>query len=230
MVAGVDALAQVERIPGWLRPEDAEKLYELSYATNGPLLEIGTYRGKSTVLMAKAIKDAGHKTVLYTIDVDRTAQQAGAAEAQTHAVADVIVFIRGTVAAFARAYPHARPSLTFVDGDHTRAGVDRDLAVLEHLVPTNGLLLFHDFHDPRDLDLSSDELRVRPAVESSWVGRQCEFNGVFGCCGLFTRRDAPALRGSAIADLSRLDGIRDQYLHRLRYPAGRIWKQTRGRQ
>ena len=37
----------VESIRGWLRVEDAEKLYELAHATPGPVLEIGTAHGKS---------------------------------------------------------------------------------------------------------------------------------------------------------------------------------------
>jgi predicted O-methyltransferase YrrM len=44
------------RVPGWLRPEDALKLYELAYYATGPILEIGTYRGKSGTLMAIAAR------------------------------------------------------------------------------------------------------------------------------------------------------------------------------
>jgi hypothetical protein len=29
-------------------------------------------------------------------------------------------------------------------------------------------------------------------VEESWVPGQCEFAGVFGCCGLFRRRTGPS--------------------------------------
>jgi len=225
----VNALALVESVPGWLRPEDAEKLYELAHDTNGPILEVGTYRGKSVILIATAAKDAGHDIVVYTLDVDRAAQRAAMAEAQARGVASMIVFIRGTLSAFAQAYPQVRPSLTFVDGDHTDAGVQRDLEALETLVPSGGSLLFHDFNDPLNEDPACAEIGVRPTVERSWVAGQCEFVGEFGCCGLFTRRDAPPAGGIAVADLLRLDSARDQYLHRLRFPAGRAWKRLRGK-
>ncbi|MBV8992154.1 MAG: class I SAM-dependent methyltransferase [Pseudonocardiales bacterium] len=228
-VVTVEVLALVESIPGWLRSQDADKLYELAKSTPGPILEIGTYRGKSAVLMALAVRDAQHDTLVYTVDVDRNAIEAAATEARTRGVADVIVFVRGTVAAFAHAYPHLRPALTFVDGDHSRAGVDRDLAVLEKLVPAGGLLVFHDFADPRNDDPTCQEVKVRPAVEASWVVRQCVFEGAFGVCGLFARREAPSPARAAVADISALDGVRDQYLYRLRHPMGKLWRTIRGK-
>lgn len=225
----MEALAIVESIPGWLRPEDAEKLYELAHSTPGPILEVGTYRGKSTVLMATAIRDAKRGAQLYTIDVDGSATKAAAAEAQARDLADVIVFVRGTLAAFARAYPRLRPPVTFIDADHSRAGVERDLAVLQTLVPAQGVLLFHDFNDPLNNDPACAEIKVRPTVEASWVARECDFQGVFGACGLYTRRTAPRANHVATADLRRLDSVRDQYLHGLRYPAGRLFRRIRPR-
>jgi predicted O-methyltransferase YrrM len=219
----VDALERVEAIPGWLQPGDAEKLYELARLTPGPILEIGTHHGKSAVLMALALKDARrHDVVLHTLDVDRTFIRAAAAEAKAREVDDVIVFVRGTLRAFARAYPHLRPPLTFIDGDHTRAGVERDLEVLDVLVPAGGSLLFHDFADPRNDDPDCPETKVRPAVETSWVARECDFGGTFGVCGLFVRRETSSRARADVADLLSLESWKDQVHYRLRYPAARL--------
>ncbi len=223
----MQALARVDGIPGWLRPDDADALYELASSTSGPILEVGTHRGKSAVLMALAAREAGRPTLIYTLDLDRAYIREAAAQARAHAVAGDIVFVRGTLAAFALAYPHLRPSVTFVDGDHSRAGVQRDLAVLERLVPLGGKLLFHDFDDPLNDDPVCLKIKVRPAVRASWVSRQCDFNGVFGCCGMFTRREAPDPPMTRTVDLIRLDTVRNQYLSRLRLPAGRHWRQVR---
>src|SRR4051812_49312280 len=46
---------EVASIDGWLEPVDSLKLYELAYLADGPFLEIGTYRGKSTTLIATAL-------------------------------------------------------------------------------------------------------------------------------------------------------------------------------
>jgi MMP 1-O-methyltransferase len=226
--AGVEAISRVDSIPGWMEPADAAKLYELAHATPGPILEIGTYHGKSAVLMAHAIREAGTDTLLYTLEVDKASIRAATVHAKAQGVAGVIVFVRGTLNAFARAYPRLRPALTFVDGDHRRAGVEADLEVLARLVPAGGVLLFHDFTDPLNDDPLCEEIKVRPAIEQSWISHECDFGGTFGVCGLFTRRTEPAAEEQVLVDLLPLDIPKNQYLHRLRYPAGRVWKRLRG--
>jgi predicted O-methyltransferase YrrM len=179
--------------------------------------------------MALALKDGQRENVIYTLDVDRDSLALAAAEATGRDVAERIVFIHGTVGAFARAYPQVRPAVTFVDGDHSRAGVDRDLAVLERIVPTGGLILFHDFADPRNADPGCRDTQVRPAIEASWVAEQCDFQGTFGVCGLYERRQAATPRQAGVAELMPLDGITDQYRYRLRYPAGRLLRRLAGK-
>jgi predicted O-methyltransferase YrrM len=212
----MSALDRVDSIPGWLRPEDADKLDELARSASGPILEIGTYHGKSAILMALALRDAKRDTLLYTLDVNRKAIEAAAGEAWHRGVADRIVFVRGALEAFRSAYPHVRPALTFIDGDHSREGVNRDLAVLESIVPAGGLLLFHDFADPRNDDPACGEIKVRPAVQASWVARQCDLIGTFGVCGLYVRRDAPRRDlERLVADIALLDKIGSQVRYRL---------------
>jgi predicted O-methyltransferase YrrM len=206
------ALDLVGSIPGWLRDEDAEQLYRLAASTPGPILEIGTYRGKSAVLMALAVKQANRDTTLFTLDINPAALRFARRQATAFAVADTIVFVRGTSRAFARAYPRMRPTLTFVDGDHSAHGVRRDLVVLESIVPEGGKLLFHDFNDPLNADPRRPEVKVRPTVESSWVASQCRFEGVFGVCGLYTRQEPPAPDAGRAADLHRLDSLTERYL------------------
>jgi Methyltransferase domain len=212
-----------------MEPGDADKLFELASAADGPILEIGTYHGKSAVLMALAVRDAGHDSTICTLEVDTAAIRAAKKQAERHGVADGIVFIRATASAFARACGWFRPALTFVDGDHRREGVEADLSVLSTLVPAGGTILFHDFVDPLNDDPQCDEIKVRPTVERSWVAAECEFEGVYGGSGLFVRRTAPA-RPSAPTeiDLMALASPSEQYLYRLRYPAGRVWKRLRG--
>ncbi len=220
----MEALALVESIPGWLLREDAEKLYALAGSAVGPILEVGTYHGKSTLIMAAALRAAERRGPIYTVDVDRAAIDVASEHARARSLAGTIVFVHGTLAAFAAAYPHLRPALTFVDGDHSRAGVERDLAALRGLVPAGGRLLFHDFNDPLNEDASCTTIKVRPTVHSSWVARECDFDGVFGACGLFTRRTAPAPAGHAVVNLLRLGSLSDRYRHGLRAPVRRLYR------
>jgi predicted O-methyltransferase YrrM len=208
----MDALDLVDSIPGWLRREDAEQLYGLAASTPGPILEIGTYHGKSAVLMALAVKTAKRNTTLFSLDIDPRALVLAQRHAASFAVADTIVFVRGTSQAFARAYPHLRPTLTFVDGDHSARGGHSDLIALQPIVPDGGQLLFHDFNDPLNADPARTDVKVRPTVESSWVANQCRFDGVFGVCGLYTRQEPPGPDVIRAADLHRLDSFKERYV------------------
>jgi hypothetical protein len=58
-----------EHINGWLAPEEAALLYDVGFHTEGDVLELGTYFGKSTYLMARGIKDAGKPHHVLTIDI-----------------------------------------------------------------------------------------------------------------------------------------------------------------
>ena len=211
-------LELVESIPGWMLPGDAEKLYELALQTAGPVLEIGTYRGRSTVLMGLAGQASGRETLIYSIDVERPALRAGRRAAEMHGVADRIVFVHGTLAGFARAYPHVRPALTFVDGDHSMEGASRDIARLRGIVPRGGLILFHDYDDPLNDDPACTSICVRPAGAASWVGEECGFLGVFGCCGLFVRRAGDAASAVAAAEVMGLESLGAQFTYRVRRP------------
>lgn len=46
-------------IDGWLRRENALNLYELAYFAPGPILEIGSYHGLSTSILARAVAEGG---------------------------------------------------------------------------------------------------------------------------------------------------------------------------
>ncbi|HYU61965.1 MAG TPA: class I SAM-dependent methyltransferase [Solirubrobacterales bacterium] len=205
-----EAVESIEALPGWLLEADALKLYELAHLATGPILEIGTYRGKSAILMATALRDAGRPGPVVSLDVDVAGLGDAAAEAAARGLADRLVLVRGTAQALFRAQPGLAPSLVFLDGDHSQRGVARDLRALRPRVPGGGLILFHDYRDERNADPAEPDYAVPQAIESSWVARDCELEGVFGCCGLFRRRTGPqrtggieVARGGEIVDLGR---------------------------
>jgi predicted O-methyltransferase YrrM len=134
------ALQAVSDVDGWLLPEDVFKLYDLASAAAGPILEIGTYHGRSTIVMALALKDAGNPVPLVSLDVDPEALHAAGENARRKGVAGRITLVRGTAAAFFRATTGFVPAVVFVDGDHSAAGAARDLRVLEPHVADGGLL------------------------------------------------------------------------------------------
>src|SRR6516162_3402673 len=56
-------------IPGWLAPDEAAFLYDVGFRSEGDILELGTYFGKSTYLMAQGIRDAGKPHRVLTVDI-----------------------------------------------------------------------------------------------------------------------------------------------------------------
>jgi predicted O-methyltransferase YrrM len=204
-----DAVDAVRDLSGWLLDDDAMKLYELAYVSEGPILEIGTYRGKSAILMALALRDAGRDERIVSLDVDADALRVAMSLSDERGLSERIALVRGTAESLFRAHPDLRPAFAFLDGDHSRRGVARDLRALHNHVPAGGLLLLHDYHDARNADPAEPDYGVVEAVEESWVPAECEFDGVFGCSALFRRRAGPAVNeappppAGAITDLGR---------------------------
>jgi len=206
-----DAVASID---GWLEPGDSMKLYELGCSTPGPFLEIGTYRGKSTTVLATALRDAERDVEFYSLDIAADDLARARAALAERGLADRVTLVRGSATAFFRALPEFRPRFVFIDGDHSAKGVGRDLGPLETRVPEGGMLLFHDFRNPRNQDPRDRAYGVPQAIGASWVARDCEFAGEFGCAGLYRRVRGPdpddTGDGRAGVDLIGLDraGVR----------------------
>jgi predicted O-methyltransferase YrrM len=217
---------RVAGIPGQLRPEDEEELYRLACTTTGPILEIGTLRGRSTTILALGAKE-GRGGWVVSVDVDPSAQAAAQTALREHGVADRALLVRGSVVGALRRLNGLRPMLVFVDADHSAEGVGRDLTALEPVVPAGATLVFHDFTDPRNDDPGEPTIGVREAVSSSWVQRDCEQAHQVGACGVFRRREGPDPQ-APVLDAVLLDPLRMQWMERVRWPAGKIARRLLG--
>jgi predicted O-methyltransferase YrrM len=143
----------------------------LAAAGAGPLLEVGSYCGKSAIYLGAAARERG--SVLFTVDHHRGSEEnqpgqeyhdprlvdsAGRLDTLPHlraAIAgaeleDVVVAIVGPSATVARHW-RTKLALLFIDGGHSRAAVNADYqGWTPHLVP-GGVLAMHDvFPDPSD--------------------------------------------------------------------------------
>jgi predicted O-methyltransferase YrrM len=203
---------EVASIDGWLQPGDTQKLYELGTSAPGPFLEVGTYRGKSTAVLTTALRDSGREVEFYSLDIAADDQELARAALAARGLAGHVTLVHGSLRALFRAMPTFAPRFVFLDGDHSEGGVARDLTALETRVPEGALLLFHDFRDPRNEDPDDRDYGVPQAVRASWVARDCEFLGEFGCAGLYRRVRGPGGGddGRAPIDLIGLDrpGVR----------------------
>jgi predicted O-methyltransferase YrrM len=163
-----------EAAPGFMPAEEGLALYATAVraAQVGPLLEIGTYCGKSTIYLAAAARLAG--TTVLTVDHHRGSEEhqpgweyhdPSLVDPVTHridtlptmrrvlyeaGVEDVVVAVVGHSATVARVWGTPL-GLVFVDGSHTESSARTDYeSWVPHLAP-GGFLAIHDvFPDPAD--------------------------------------------------------------------------------
>jgi MMP 1-O-methyltransferase len=167
-------LKQAEAATGFMPPGEGRALAEAAarYAQTGPILEIGTYQGKSTIYLAAGAKTANQ--VVITVDHHRGSeehqpgweyhdpslidQSAGRIDTlpklrealyKTGLEEDVVVVV-------ARSQQLARVwakdlGMLFIDGGHTEEQAQADYRSWVHHVAPHGALAIHDvFPDPDD--------------------------------------------------------------------------------
>jgi cephalosporin hydroxylase len=181
-------------IPGWLRIEDALKLYELAYFCVGDILELGTHQGLSTYIMASALASSGKNNSITTVDLDpaasNTAKRNLVEERDLGRFVNFIVAegsaVLGDLTSQKRQF-----GMAFVDHSHTYEAVERTCHYLPQLISPGGFVAFHDFVDARNTRRKhvgdvNDEYGIYSAVEDA-LGAEFEFYGCYGCCGVFRR-------------------------------------------
>lgn len=164
--------AAAESAIGFMPPDEGVALYEAALsAPAGPLLEIGSYCGKSAIYLGAAARERG--TVLYSIDHHRGSEEHQPGEEyhdpalvdengrvdtfpvfrrtiEGAGLIDVVVPLVATSPVVARGW--ATPlAFVFVDGGHSQPAADADLAGWGPHVASGGLLAIHDvFEDPAE--------------------------------------------------------------------------------
>src|SRR5580765_3929072 len=125
--------AAVEAVSGWLFPEEVDFLYRMARerAPFGAIVELGSFRGKSTVALASgAIASGARQTVTAVDTFEGSANLQGLgldtfaefrANLRSAGVADIVRPIRAFTGVAARMFD-SPISLLFVDADHSYEG------------------------------------------------------------------------------------------------------------
>lgn len=152
-VEGLTRLAERLRgVPGWLAPREAWELHEAARraaATSGEgarAVEIGSWRGRSTVTIALGLR-AGGGGRLTSIDPHELADERHA-EVQRHLEEAGVRALVDVVRAFSHdarpQVPDGAADLLFIDGDHAYASVREDLDDWASAVRPGGVIAFND--------------------------------------------------------------------------------------
>lgn len=157
---------EFDGVKGFLPQEEALQLLEWASqgALIGPLLEIGSYCGLSTLWLAKAARAA--KTVVFAVDHHRGSEEHQAGEffhdetltdqegyfdslpefrrnLRTHAAEDVVIPVVSTSARLAEHWTTPLGFL-FIDGGHSLQAALTDYRNWSQHVQRGGLLVIHD--------------------------------------------------------------------------------------
>lgn len=180
-----ELLEHARRAIGFMPDDEGLALHDAgrSASSSGPLLEIGTYCGKSAVYLGAAAREGG--TVLYTVDHHRGSEenQAGwewhderLVDARTGrmdtlplfrrtmedaGLEDVVIAVIGVSTTVAEHWDTGL-GLLFIDGGHAFDVALADYESWSPHVVAGGLLVFHDvFERPEDGGLAPFEVWKR---------------------------------------------------------------------
>ncbi len=155
--------------------EEGVALYEaaLAAAPIGPIAEIGSYCGKSTLYLAAGVREADTDSVVFSIDHHRGSEEHQPGEEfhdarlldaegrvdtlsafrmtiEQAGVSDVVIGVIGSSAAVANHWSTPL-GMVFIDGGHSSEAARADLESWSPRIRAGGLLAIHDvFPDPAD--------------------------------------------------------------------------------
>jgi predicted O-methyltransferase YrrM len=157
----LEILATMRRVGGWLEDNEGELLFAAAALVAGrpgaqTLVEVGSYQGRSTVVLGSVLRALSPQSRLYAIDphegtvgrADRRLNRgtptfdAFMANITNAGVSDVIEAIRS----LSYETEWNRPiDLLFVDGLHDRLNVERDFRHFSGFLKPDAVVLFHDY-------------------------------------------------------------------------------------
>ena len=147
----------IQKVEGWLTQNEAKYLYSLAYRGpgKGALVEIGSWKGKSTIVLATGSRAAGRERV-YAIDHHKGGldqEGLGYVEVDTEAefrqniqsagIEDYVVpMVMKSSEAVQKWEGPIR--LLWIDGDHDYEAVKNDFLLWEPYIVPGGVIAFHD--------------------------------------------------------------------------------------
>ena len=174
-------------IEGWLRREDALKLYELAYFVKNDILELGSYHGLSTSILSQANQQSPYHKQIYSVDLNPDYVRQTERNLRSRGLHKYITAICSDATAAIKTFIGEGKKFEFVFVDHSHAyePVSEVCRVLGEVILAGGFCLFHDFNDPRNRESSEGDYGVYQAVMDNLPSDQFEFYGIYGCSGLF---------------------------------------------
>jgi predicted O-methyltransferase YrrM len=137
-------------VGGWLTEEEGDTLYRLARACTGRgvIVEIGSYKGRSTICLARG-SQAGRNVPIYAIDPHRgTAYEEFRRNLAAADIEDMVTHVRRPSQEALPAIGDAAIELLFIDGNHKYPMVLEDFELFVPRLVDGGYLVMHDTTRP----------------------------------------------------------------------------------
>lgn len=175
-----------EIVGGWLFPFEAELFWECLEAVksvSGNALEIGSWVGRSTILLAAGVETLSPSKHLHVVDdwcfgeqpdlypyLTERRHLRAEFEENIQPWRDLVVVHESTFQAVARSLqgPETGFSFVFHDAGHLPADFERDLPLIESLMNPGAILLIHDYE--------SEHFTESRATIDHWVLQNPDFS------------------------------------------------------
>jgi hypothetical protein len=150
-------VSKIRKISGWLSDHEARLLYNFAKIKSndpGEIVEIGSYKGKSTICLAKGIEYSGRLDQVYTVDPhlgeikkgiksENSTYDALLKNLQDFDVSELVKPVINTSVGFAKKW-NKPIKLLFIDGLHDYEHANQDYLAWNKFVLRNGIIAFHD--------------------------------------------------------------------------------------
>lgn len=183
-------------IEGWLTTMEAVYLYHFAslLPKNSSIIEIGSWKGKSTYCLAKGLKNGViHAIDPFNADGDKESMEVYSSKKTAENLAEIFTKNLTDKKVFDKIKVHSGYSyefvndfsevdLIFIDGDHSLKGATFDYENYAKILKKGGYLLFHDYYPKRkqfgpvwvidNLVMPSKKFEFINLYDSLWVGKK----------------------------------------------------------
>ena len=175
-------------IDGFLHKAEALKLYEMAYHGTGDVLELGTHKGLSTSIIARALQDRGSGR-LETIDIDEATNPIARQTLAELPCGERVNFILADAAVGMDELTRKGAQFDFIFVDHWHGYGATFLAAkrMPSLLSVGGYVMFHDFFDPANADPEHVYGVNQAVVDAFGSDKRFMFAGAMGSSALFVR-------------------------------------------
>jgi len=172
-------------IRGGLSRVDALKLYEIAYFVHGDVLELGSSRGLSALVLLNAIKDSGTNRALYSVDIKPECIELTRKNIDHLGLDHLFQICDDAGRAISQLAKKGKKfDFVFIDHSHAYKPVFDVCQELPKVLNPQAFCLFHDFNTKRNADPANEDYKVYQALRDG-LSPDFEFYGIFRSAALY---------------------------------------------